>query len=134
MCVAAYICCLAKYTPYLRQVLATIGFDINKQQREELKAIVREMATMQFPHPQDPNVMLTFLPPGAGLGTLVKVAVNQYIALFAQKRAEIMAQKDPQAYQQAVAQAAVAKSQAMREGPAAWPTNPQGQQQAQVLQ
>lgn len=111
--------------------MATIGFDINKQEREELKLVVREMATMQFPHPQDPNVMLTFLPPGAGLGTLVKVAVNQYIALFAQKKAEIMAQQNPQQYQQAVAQAAIAKSQAMRECPPSWPKQSE-QQQAQV--
>jgi uncharacterized protein YjbI with pentapeptide repeats len=58
--------------------MPVIGMTVNKRQKEELKAIVRETCLTQFAHPQDPNILSTFLPPGAGVGTLVQVAVEQY--------------------------------------------------------
>ena len=55
-----------------------IGMKITKQ-KEELKQIVRGMCLIQFAHPQDPSILSTFLPTGAGVGTLVQVAVEQYV-------------------------------------------------------
>jgi hypothetical protein len=49
--------------------MPVIGMTVNKRQKEELKAIVREMCLTQFAHPQDPNILSIFLPPGAGVGT-----------------------------------------------------------------
>jgi hypothetical protein len=68
-----------------------IGMTVNKRQKEELKAIVRVMCLTQFAHPQDPNILSTFLPPGAGIGTLVQVAVEQYVTYFRRLKAEAMA-------------------------------------------
>ena len=67
--------------------MPVIGMTVNKRQKEELKAIVREMCLTQFAHPQDPNILSTFLPPGAGVGTLVQVAVEQYVTYFRRLKA-----------------------------------------------
>jgi hypothetical protein len=108
--------------------MPVIGMTVNKRQKEELKAIVREMCLTQFAHPQDPNILSTFLPPGTGVGTLVQVAVEQYVTYFRRLKAEAMAAahtpvKTQPTTAQAVAQAAINRSKALR-GP-----DGQGQQQ-----
>jgi hypothetical protein len=99
--------------------MPVIGMTVSKRQKEELKAIVREMCLTQFAHHQDPNILSTFLPPGAGVGTLVQVAVEQYVTYFRRLKAEAMAAaqapvKTQLATAQAVAQAAVNRSRALR--------------------
>lgn len=113
--------------------MPVIGMTVNKRQKEELKAIVREMCLTQFAHPQDPNILSTFLPPGAGVGTLVQVAVEQYVTYFRRLKAEAMAAaqapvKTQLTTAQAVALAAINRSKALR-GP-----DGQGQQQQQPQQ
>jgi hypothetical protein len=113
--------------------MPVIGMTVNKRQKEELKAIVREMCLTQFAHPQDPNILSIFLPPGAGVGTLVQVAVEQYVTYFRRLKAEAMAAaqapvKTQLTTAQAVAQAAINRSKALR-GP-----DGQGQQQQQPQQ
>lgn len=113
--------------------MPVIGMTVNKRQKEELKAIVREMCLTQFAHPQDPNILSTFFPPGAGVGTLVQVAVEQYVTYFRRLKAEAMAAaqapvKTQLTTAQAVAQAAINRSKALR-GP-----DGQGQQQQQPQQ
>jgi hypothetical protein len=113
--------------------MPVIGMTVNKRQKEELKAIVREMCLTQFAHPQDPNILSTFLPPGAGVGTLVQVAVEQYVTYFRRLKAEAMAAaqapvKTQLTTAQAVAQAAINRSKTLR-GP-----DGQGHQQQQPQQ
>jgi len=113
--------------------MPVIGMTVNKRQKEELKAIVREMCLTQFAHPQDPNILSIFLPPGAGVGTLVQVAAEQYVTYFRRLKAEAMAAaqapvKTQLTTAQAVAQAAINRSKALR-GP-----DGQGQQQQQPQQ
>jgi hypothetical protein len=103
--------------------MAVIGFDVTKQQKQILKDIVREMCLTQFAHPQDTAQFVTFLPPGAGLGTLVKVAVEQYVEYFKKVKAESLARAQ-QKYDNPVpkmplnaeelAQAAVTRSETIR--------------------
>jgi hypothetical protein len=99
--------------------MPVIGMTVNKRQKEELKAIVREMCLTQFAHPQDPNILSTFLPPGADVGILVQVAVEQYVTYFRRLKAEAMAAaqapvKTQLTTAQAVAQAAINRSKALR--------------------
>jgi hypothetical protein len=113
--------------------MPVIGMTVNKRQKEELKAIVREMRLTQFAHPQDPNILSTFLPPGAGVGTLVQVAVEQYVTYFRRLKAEAMAAaqapvKTQLTTAQAVALAAINRSKALRG------SDGQGQQQQQPQQ
>jgi hypothetical protein len=109
--------------------------DVSKRQKEDLKQIVREMCLTQFAHPQDPSILSTFLPPGAGVGTLVQVAVEQYVIYFRRVKAEAIAAvqapvKTQLTTAQAIAQAAVQRSQAMR---GAGEQGQQPQQQEQVV-
>jgi hypothetical protein len=110
--------------------MGVIGFEVSKQHKQYLKDKVHEMCVTKFAHPQDPNQFLTFLPPGSGLGTLVKVATEQYLEYFEKVKADRIAKA--QAAQQTqtasnnpppaiplnpteIAQAAIARSAALRE-------------------
>ncbi|MGC1930598.1 MAG: hypothetical protein WA667_16640 [Candidatus Nitrosopolaris sp.] len=46
----------------------------SQNKREQLKEIVRDMCLTKFTHPSDPTQFITFLPPGAGIGTLVTMS------------------------------------------------------------
>jgi hypothetical protein len=112
--------------------MPVIGMTVSKRQKEELKAIAREMCLTEFAHPQDPNILSTFLAPEAGVGTLVQVAVEQYVTYFRRLKAEaIAAAQAPVETQltttQAVAQAAINRSKALT-GP-----DGQGPQQEQIV-
>ena len=101
-----------------------IGFGVNKKEREELLEITRQMALQTFRHPVT-GQPIQFLPPGAGLGTLVKVATSEYIRYFNAlkdgahlKTAVNQPPQGGQVYQQDqtqhIAQQAIARSQAIR--------------------
>ncbi|MFZ0510922.1 MAG: hypothetical protein WAM14_04880 [Candidatus Nitrosopolaris sp.] len=45
--------------------MTVVGFNVTKEEREELIAIAREIYVTKFPHPQIQGEYITFLPPGA---------------------------------------------------------------------
>jgi len=97
--------------------VTVIGFEVSKKERAALVAITADMCTRKFPHPQDPSQFVTFLPPGAGVGTLVKTAVEQYVAYFT-------AVKQNQVNQAKYAQAAIEHSQKIRRASDMLPPQP----------
>ena len=80
--------------------MIVVGFSVNKKEREELMQMAR---TAEFRHPQTGQA-IRFLPPDSWIGTLVKVAVSEYIRYFnALKQG---APPQPQATKEQVAQVA----------------------------
>ncbi|MFZ0510502.1 MAG: hypothetical protein WAM14_02750 [Candidatus Nitrosopolaris sp.] len=41
--------------------MTVVGFNVTKEEREELLAIAREMYVTKFPHPQIQGIYITFL-------------------------------------------------------------------------
>jgi hypothetical protein len=91
-----------------------IGFQVNKKERDELVQITRDMAAHGFRNPQT-GQEVRFLPPGAGVGTLVKIATSEYIRYFNSLRNGVPAPKPTETEVTQVAAAAVQRSMAIRQ-------------------
>lgn len=59
-----------------------IGFKVTKQERDAYLQVAKTMAATRLPHPELPGQVITFLPQGAGLGKLVRIAFEQYLLYF----------------------------------------------------